>query len=36
MVCFETISSFIVSKEGKTLDLKRIKAIVKMLIPKTF
>jgi len=36
MVCFETISRFIVSKEGKTLDPKKIKSIVKMLIPKTF
>jgi hypothetical protein len=36
MVYFETISRFIVSKEGKTLDPKKIKTIVKMLIPKTF
>jgi hypothetical protein len=36
MVCFETILRFIVSKERKTFDPKKIEAIVKMLILKTF
>jgi len=35
MVCFGTILGFIVSKEGKTLDVKKIEALVKMLIFKT-
>jgi hypothetical protein len=35
MVCSGTILGFIVSKEGKTLDLKKIQASVKMLMPKT-
>jgi hypothetical protein len=35
MVCFGTILRFIVSKEGKTPDLKKIKVLVKMLVPKT-
>jgi hypothetical protein len=35
MVCFGTILGFIVSKEGKTLDPKKIKALVKMSVPKT-
>ncbi len=35
MVCSKTILRFIVSKEGKTPDHKKIKALVKMLIPKT-
>jgi hypothetical protein len=32
---FGTILAFIVFKEGKTLDPKKIKALVKMLMPKT-
>jgi hypothetical protein len=36
MVCFEIILGFIVSKQGKTLNPKKIEAIIKMLIPKTF
>jgi hypothetical protein len=35
MVCFGTILGFIVSKEGTTLDPKKIEALVKMLVPKT-
>jgi hypothetical protein len=35
MVCYGTILGFIVSKEGKTLDPKKIEALVKMLIHKT-
>jgi hypothetical protein len=35
MVCFKTILGFIISREGKTLDLKNMEAIVKMPIPKT-
>jgi hypothetical protein len=35
MVCFGTILGFIVSKEGKTFNPKKIKALVKMLVPKT-
>ncbi len=35
MVCSGTILGFIVSKEGKTLDVKKIEALVKMLIFKT-
>jgi hypothetical protein len=34
MVCFKIILRFIVSKDGKTLDLRKIKALVKMLVPK--
>jgi hypothetical protein len=35
MVCFGTILRFIVSKEGKTFDHKKIEALVKMAMPKT-
>jgi hypothetical protein len=35
MVSFGTILIFIVSKEGKTPDPKKIEALVKMLVPKT-
>jgi hypothetical protein len=35
MVCFGTILRFIVLTEGKTLDPKKIEALVKMLVPKT-
>jgi hypothetical protein len=35
MLCFGTILGFIVSKEGKTLDPKKIEVLVKMLVPKT-
>jgi len=35
LVCFGTILGFIVSKEGKTPDLKKIEALVKMPMPKT-
>jgi len=35
MVCFGTILGFIVSKEGKTLNLKKIEVLVKMQVPKT-
>ncbi len=35
MVCYGIILKFIVSKEGKTLDPKKIEALVKMLVPKT-
>ncbi len=35
MVYFGIILKFIVSKEGKTLDPKKIEALVKMLVPKT-
>ncbi len=34
-MCFGTILGFIVSKEGKTPNPKKIKALVKMPIPKT-
>ncbi len=35
MVYFGTILGFIVSKDGKTHDPKKIKVIVKMPVPKT-
>jgi hypothetical protein len=35
MVCSRTILRFIVSKEGKTLDPKKIKVLVKMPMLKT-
>jgi hypothetical protein len=35
MVCSKIILGFIVSKKGKTLDPKKIKALVKMPVPKT-
>jgi hypothetical protein len=35
MVCSGTILKFIVSIEGKTHDLKKIEALVKMPMPKT-
>jgi hypothetical protein len=35
MVCFGTILGFIVSKEGKTLDPKKIKVLIKIPMPKT-
>jgi hypothetical protein len=35
MVCSGTIIGFIVSKKGKAPDLKKIKALVKMLVSKT-
>ncbi len=35
MMCFGTILGFIVSKKGKTPNLKKMKALVKMPIPKT-
>jgi len=35
MVCFKTILGFIISKKGKTLDPKKIKALVEMPMPKT-
>jgi len=35
MVCSKTILRFIVSKEGKTPDPKKIEALVKMAMPKT-
>jgi hypothetical protein len=35
MLCFGTILGFIVSKEGKTLNLKKIEVLVKMQVPKT-
>jgi hypothetical protein len=35
MVCSRTILGFIVSKEGNTLGPKKIKVLVKMLMPKT-
>jgi hypothetical protein len=35
MVCSRTIFGFIVSKEGKTPNPKKIEALVKMLVPKT-
>jgi hypothetical protein len=34
MVCSKTILGFIFSKEGKTLSLKKIEALVKMHVPK--
>jgi hypothetical protein len=34
MACFRTILGFIVSKEGNTIDPKKIKALVKMHVPK--
>jgi hypothetical protein len=35
MVYSGTIPRFIVSKEGETHDLRKIEALVKMLVPKT-
>jgi glycerol dehydrogenase-like iron-containing ADH family enzyme len=35
MVCFGTIFRFIVSKEGKTFDVKIIEALAKMHVPTT-
>jgi len=35
MVCFGTILGYIVSKEGKTHDPKKVEALVKMQVPKT-
>jgi hypothetical protein len=35
MVCCGIILGFIVSKEGKTLDFKKIETLIKMLVPKT-
>jgi hypothetical protein len=35
MVCFGTILGFIVYKEGKIFDPKKIEALVQMLVPKT-
>jgi hypothetical protein len=35
MVCSTTILGFIISKKGKTLDPKKIKALTKMPMPKT-
>jgi hypothetical protein len=35
MVYFGTILRFIVSKEGKTLDCKKIEIVTEMLVPKT-
>jgi hypothetical protein len=35
MVCSRTILGFIVSKKGKTLDPKKIEALINMLVPKT-
>jgi hypothetical protein len=35
MVYFVTILGFIVSKEGKTTNPKKIEALIKMPIPKT-
>jgi hypothetical protein len=35
MVCFRSTLGFIVSKEGKTPNLNKIKALIKMLMPKT-
>jgi hypothetical protein len=35
MVYYGTIIGFIVSKEGNTLDPKKIKALIKMLVPET-
>ncbi len=35
MVCSRTILGFIISKEGKTSNPKKIKALVKMSLPKT-
>jgi hypothetical protein len=35
VVCFETILGFIVSKEGKILDPKKTKTLIKNFIPKT-
>jgi hypothetical protein len=34
VVVFETISGFIIFKEGKKIDPKKIKALAKMPIPK--
>jgi hypothetical protein len=33
MVCSKTILGFIISKEGRTHDPKKIKVLVKMLVP---
>jgi len=35
MVCFGTILGFVVSKEGKTLNPKKIEVLSKMPMPKT-
>jgi hypothetical protein len=35
IVCSGTILKFTVSKEGKTHDLKKIEALIKMPMPKT-
>jgi len=35
MVCSRSILRFIVSKEGKTSDPKKIEVIIKVLVPKT-
>jgi hypothetical protein len=35
MVCFRTILGFIVSKEGKTPNPKKIEVLIKMLVPKS-
>jgi hypothetical protein len=35
MVCSRTILGFIVSKEGKTFDPKKIKVLIKIPVPKT-
>jgi hypothetical protein len=35
MVCFGILLGFIVSKEGKTVDPKKIEALVKMSMSKT-
>jgi hypothetical protein len=35
MVCSRTILRFIVSKEAKTHDPKKIEALIKMIMPKT-
>jgi hypothetical protein len=34
-ICFGTILGFIIYKEGKTFETKKIKTLVKMLVPKT-
>ncbi len=36
MVCSKTILRLIISKEGKTPNPKKIEALVKMPVPKTF
>jgi hypothetical protein len=35
MVCSKTFLGLIVSKEGRTPDLKKIEALIKMPMPKT-